>query len=512
MFILLFILDLTDATFGSMKGDSMKDHTRMPSVAGQFYPKDPSVLRSTIEEMLSAPSNKRITGRIKALLAPHAGYIYSGEVAAAAYRLLEPGNYKTVIVISPCHVEHFRYASIFSGRSYLTPLGEIPVDRELAEKIASFGSMVKLDDAGHISAPGRRGEHSLEVQLPFLQVVLGDFKLVPIVMGDQSDDIIESLGGAIGQAVKGEDVLIVASTDLSHFHPRDNAKRLDDIFIQALKKFDHEDLAGILASGKTEACGGGPVATAILASRSAGADRCEVIEYADSGDKSGDYSSVVGYLSAVFIDDDGKKIRSEKNSGTGVEKKDSGKESDLTREDKLFLLKYARQVIENRLNGKETVVELPPSAVLGEKRGGFVTLKINNQLRGCIGYIEAIKPLADTVAEMAESAAFNDYRFRPVVQGELDDIAIEISVLSPVRKAQKISKIIVGRHGIIITRGRNRGLLLPQVATEWNWDRETFLSQTCVKAGLDQDAWKKEGTVIEIFSAEIFSEKEMGLR
>ncbi len=506
-FFIIVILIMSDAAFSGMKGDPMKDNIRNPSVAGQFYPGDPSVLRSMVEEFLASAPPREVRGKIRALVAPHAGYVYSGRVAAAAYSLIEPGSFKTVIVISPCHVEHFRYASIYDGRSYVTPLGEIPIDSELAERIASSGKRVKLGDAGHVTQPGRRGEHSLEVQLPFLQAVLGDFKLVPIVMGDQSGDIIEDLGNAIGEAVGDREILIVASTDLSHFHRSDKASDLDNIFIESLKKFEHEDLAGILASGKAEACGGGPVAAAILASRSSGADRCEVIEYANSGDISGDYSSVVGYVSAVFIDD---------GSETGMPEKDelqaAKKGESLTAEEKIFLLKYARSVIENRLRGKDTTVEIPPSKILREKRGGFVTLKINDRLRGCIGYIEAIKPLSDTVAEMAESAAFNDYRFQPLESGELDKIAIEISVLSPVRKVGDISEIIVGTHGIIITRGRNRGLLLPQVATEWKWDRDTFLSQTCVKAGLEPDAWKKEGTMIEIFSAEIFSEEERGLR
>ncbi|MBN2071329.1 MAG: AmmeMemoRadiSam system protein B [Candidatus Krumholzibacteriota bacterium] len=500
------IVIFTGAAFSGRKGDPMKDHTRSPAVAGQFYPDDPAKLRSMIENMLSNASSKKVKGRIRAIVAPHAGYVYSGHVAAEAYSLLGPRYAGTVIVISPCHVDHFPYASIFTGSSYTTPLGNIEINEELSEMIASKTEAVRRDDRGHTSRAGGRGEHSLEVQLPFLQVVIGEFRLVPIVMGDQSTALIESLGKAIGESIKGEDVLIVASTDLSHFHPADHANILDEAFIKALMEFDHESVIASIVSDRSEACGAGPVAAAIIASKTAGADRCEIVNYANSGDISGDYSSVVGYLSALFIDD-----TSIKESSSDI-RAASSNEDDISREDRLFLLRYARRVIEDRLSGKETDDDIPDSRVLGEKRGGFVTLKKRGQLRGCIGYIEAIKPLAETVAEMAASAAFNDTRFNPVSKEELDDIAIEISVLSPVRKIDDPSIIVVGKHGIIITRGRNRGLLLPQVATEWKWDRETFLSQTCVKAGLDPDAWKLEGTLIEIFSAEIFSEEELGLR
>ncbi|MBN1165246.1 MAG: AmmeMemoRadiSam system protein A [Candidatus Krumholzibacteriota bacterium] len=253
----------------------------------------------------------------------------------------------------------------------------------------------------------------------------------------------------------------------------------------------------------------------MIAARELGANSCRVLKYADSGHISGDLNNVVGYVSAVFArevsgaGENGRKQNREKDEGSAAP---TGQAGDLSRKDKLFLLKLARRVIESRLEDSDLKIDPPPSPVLKEKRGAFVTLKKKGNLRGCIGYIDAFKPLLETITDMASSAAFDDYRFPPVQAGELDDIEIEISVLSPIVRIEDIAEIEVGKHGIIITRGRNRGLLLPQVATEQGWDRDTFLRHTCLKAGLDQGAWKKPGTMIEIFSARIFSEKEMGLR
>ena len=183
-----------------------------------------------------------------------------------------------------------------------------------------------------------------------------------------------------------------------------------------------------------------------------------------------------------------------------------------TKEDKIFLLKLARNVISAECRGEHYRIPPYTSKVFDEPRGAFVTLHKHGQLRGCIGYIEPIKPLVETIVEMAKAAAFNDWRFPPVKAEEVPELDIEISILSPIKEIKDTNEIVVGKHGIIITRGMHRGLLLPQVATEWGWDREKFLEQTCLKAGLPTDAWKEKGTKIEIFSAEIFNEKELGLK
>lgn len=502
---LVFLLALAAAgTYGAgLKGSDMDQSIRKPAVAGQFYTSDPEVLRREIEKYIDETDPPTLEGDIFALISPHAGYMYSGHVAAWGYSLLDEGQFETVVVISPCHVEYFRFASIYDGDAYETPLGLVKIDRKLSSEIASRSDLVRIGPDGHGTGSRGRGEHSLEVQIPFLQVALGDFMIVPIVMGDQSADIVDGLGEALAEALAGRNVLIVASTDLSHFHDDGSARKLDGEFIKRLEAFDPNGLKQSIASGKTEACGGGPSVAAMIASAALGGTGCTVLQYANSGDISGDRGSVVGYVSAVITGDRAGGSSSIRGGSIG---------DDVDHETRIFLLRYARSVIRENLGMKTEEIDKPDSPILGEKRGGFVTLNMNGRLRGCIGYIDAVKPLFETVGEMAHSAAFSDYRFEPVSKDDVDDLLIEISVLTPVRETKDPSEIEVGRHGIIISAKGRRGLLLPQVAVEYGWDRDTFLEHTCVKAGLPPDAWKDAGTTIEIFSAEIFSEKEMGLR
>ena len=511
---LAFALAAASVATAPGKGTTMTEKVRRPAVAGQFYTADPAALRAQIEELLSDARVERPAGEIVALICPHAGYVYSGAVAAAGYSLVAGGPYETVVVISPCHVDFFRYSSIYDGDAYETPLGRIPVDGELAARIAGDSGLIRLGGAGHEIGRNGRGEHSLEVQLPFLQVALGDFRLVPIVMGDQSDAVVDALGAALARELRGKRALIVASTDLSHFHDDRTARSLDGVFIDDISSYDVDGLRAALAEGRTEACGGGPAAAAMIAAEGLGADRCTILKYANSGDVSGDTNNVVGYVAAA--------ITRPAQTGSGADPVDSAGEDSadtggstghaVPRDARIFLLRFARYVIASELGLDEERPPQPAAPILAERRGGFVTLKKRGQLRGCIGYIEAVKPLVETVEEMADAAAFRDPRFRPVTAREVDDLEIEISVLSPIEKIDDPGAIEVGRDGIIVSADGHRGLLLPQVAVEWGWDRETFLDQTCVKAGLAPDRWRRPGVTIEVFSAEIFSEEELGLR
>lgn len=494
----------------------MERNVRKPAVADQFYTADPRSLRDEIESYIEAADAEMPVGEIVAIVSPHAGYMYSGGVAAYGYRLIRGKRFDTVVVIAPSHVEHFRFSSVFSGDAYLTPLGEIPIDKELVALLTTKSELIRASSKGHLSSAFGRGEHSLEVQLPFLQVALGDFKLVAIVMGDQDFASVQALGDALGDALAARKALIVASTDLSHFHNTARAKGLDGAFMQALEAFEPRAMYESLSENRTEACGGGPTEAAMIAAKRLGATSCRVLRYATSGDITGDGSSVVGYASAVMIREDGSAAKpapaSDEPGATGNQRHGRGAlDIGLSRDDKIFLLSLARTTIESEFTGTEAAVPAPSSPLMSERRGAFVTLTRKGQLRGCIGYIEAVKPLVETIREMAVAAAFKDWRFPPLREAELDDISIEISVLSPIRRINDPSAVEVGTHGLIITRGANRGLLLPQVAIEWNWDRQTFLRQTCVKAGLPEDAWMKEGTTIEVFSADIFSEKEFGI-
>ena len=521
-----FLAVLLGSEANAQKDGSAMDQTvRKPAVAGQFYTDNPEALRKEITAYLNAAAAPAPGGDIVAIVSPHAAYMYSGQVAAYGYNLVRGATYDDVVVIAPSHTEYFSYASVFPGTAYRTPLGDIPIDTDLARLIASKTDLVKSDMKGHEVRPFQRSEHSLEVQLPFLQVALGDFRLVAIVMGDQSARTVEALGSALAGALKGKNVLIVASTDLSHFYADAKARSLDGVFEERLREFDPAKLLRDLSTKGAEACGGGPVAAAMIGAKSLGATRCDVLRYANSGDVTGDMDNVVGYVSAVMVRGKtgtppgpgapgtaAKKKLTNANTPAAAEPSKPRGGSDLTRDDKIYLLKLARSVIEAEVAGKKLTIPPPPSPVMQERRGAFVTLKKSSQLRGCIGYIEAVKPLVTTIEEMAKAAAFDDWRFNPVRADEIPNLDIEISVLSPITEVTDPAAIVVGKHGLIMTRGSSRGLLLPQVPTEWGWDRETFLAQTCAKAGLPEDAWKQKGTKIECFTADVFSERELGVR
>ena len=266
-------------------------------VSGMFYPGDPKALTKEIEGYLTNAVFSPIEGRITGLVSPHAGYVYSGQVAAYGMKALIGAAYDTVIVIGPSHRAYFQGAAIMKSGKYRTPLGTVDIDEDLAEAIMKEGGLVSLDHGAH--GP----EHSLEVQLPFLQTVLGSFRLAPIVMGSQETDVCEALAGMIGRAVKavGRRVLIVGSTDLSHYYPYAKAIKLDKVVVDRLDAFDIRGLIADFEAERCEACGRGPIIVTMLLSRTLGATKGRVLGYANSGDVSGDKEAVVGYTSAVFF-------------------------------------------------------------------------------------------------------------------------------------------------------------------------------------------------------------------
>jgi len=268
-----------------------------PSIlAGTWYPGNPDGLSKAIQGYLSRVEMTSLDGKLKALIVPHAGYAYSGPVAAHAYRLLQKTRFRRVILIGPSHRLGFAGVSVNLQPGYETPLGIVPVDRKLARKILNTGPNTRWLRKAH------SGEHSLEIQLPFLQTVLPNFKIVPIIMGQQDPDTCSNLSKTICQVLSdAEDTLLIASSDLSHFHPYNQAKALDQIFIDHVRMFDPQGLSKDLLQGKCEACGGGPVITILLAARDLGADKTSILSYANSGDVTGNHRSVVGYLSAAVI-------------------------------------------------------------------------------------------------------------------------------------------------------------------------------------------------------------------
>ncbi len=270
-----------------------KAMARQPAVSGLFYPAEPEALRRQMRYLFEKAPRKQITGTVRGVVAPHAGYVYSGVTAAAGYGLLRGRSFETVVVISPSHREAFRGVSVYSGDAYETPLGMVRVDTAMRKELLCACPMAVSTEVGH------REEHAVEVQLPFLQETLGEFMLLPIVMGDQDRSTCLELGRALGEILEGKNALVVASTDLSHYHSSRVAEAIERVAVEDVRRFDFEQLMTDLETGTTEACGGGPTVAMMAALRKLGVKHMEVVHHCNSGDVTGDTRSVVGYLSAV---------------------------------------------------------------------------------------------------------------------------------------------------------------------------------------------------------------------
>lgn len=265
---------------------------RHQQVAGYFYPSEQDKLQRDISLMLQVAKPEKSFDKIFGIVAPHAGYIYSGKTAAYVYNFLRNKKYKTVIIISPSHAEYFPGISIYDGDAYETPLGLVEIDKEMTDKLVEGSKLIFKGIQGH------RKEHALEVQIPFLQSVLKDFKIVPIVMGEQGKMYVDELAQKISKVVD-DDTLVVASSDMSHFYSSEEADRLDSVVEKRINDFDFENLLKDLDNHQCEACGGGPIAAMMKAASLKSITGSLVINRSDSGDITGDKSEVVGYLSAV---------------------------------------------------------------------------------------------------------------------------------------------------------------------------------------------------------------------
>ncbi|MFH1680686.1 MAG: AmmeMemoRadiSam system protein B [Candidatus Eisenbacteria bacterium] len=269
---------------------------REPCWEGRFYPADPAELKRDVLRYIEEPEEAPPSGEVIGIVAPHAGYVYSGAVAGRAYAAVRGRAYDRVVLLSPSHRAAFRGASIWPAGSYRTPLGEIPIDEEGAEALLRAGEGLVRDLPGpHIE------EHALEVQLPFLQVALGAFRLIPLVLGSYDLPFAEELAGRLAGAFGSEKTLYIASSDLSHFHEYGDAVRIDRLLLERLEKLEIEKLAGALDRGETEACGAGPILTVAVAARDRFGARALLLGYANSGDTGGEKGEVVGYASFAFV-------------------------------------------------------------------------------------------------------------------------------------------------------------------------------------------------------------------
>ncbi len=482
------ILIITLLVFSMVKW-AVAEEVRQPAVAGSFYPASVPELRRMVKGFLEQVQPVELDGELVALVVPHAGFVFSGQVAAHSYKQLEGRDFDTIILIGDSHRMKFPGASIGNYSAYRTPLGDVSVDRTLVKKLIKENEKIGFHPQAH------KKEHSLEVQLPFLQTVLGDFKIVPIIMGERNLQTCKILADALLKHTKDRNVLFIASTDLSHFHPYQEAVEIDKKTISAMEKLDGDLLFKGLQRNEYELCGGAATVVTMLVAEKLGANKVKLLKYANSGDVPfGDKSRVVGYAAMAITSLAGSQ---------GIETYEP-----LSKEAQKILLKLARQAIQGyAVTSATPKIEPGNYTVLNERRGIFVTIYKDGKLRGCIGVHESELPLYKQVAKTAIDAAFFDRRFPKLRPEEIEDIKIELSVyLSPLVKIDNVSQYEVGKHGIIMRKGRRGATFLPHVPLEQGWDRKETLEQLCRKAGLAPGAWRDKDMEFYIYSTQVFGE------
>ncbi|NOY37060.1 MAG: AmmeMemoRadiSam system protein B [Chlorobi bacterium] len=488
-----------NACTSAEKGSPQKLKNRSPVVAGTFYPANAAALRKTLTDFFTEAPVVQPDGEIIALISPHAGYIYAGKVAAAGYRQLDrDANYDHIFLIGPSHYVGFPGASVYNIGNYETPLGEVEVDRTLANRLIRENDCFVFDERAHAR------EHCLEVQLPYLQYWLKNpFKLVPVVIGTQDPAIIKKIAAGLKPYFHSGNLFVISS-DMSHYPEYNDAEVADTRTLDAIVKNDPDDFLKTLRINAskgyrnlvTSMCGSAAVLVLLEETQGRNDIHYQKVMYRNSGDiPEGDKSRVVGYGSVM------------------VTKTNTMGQDYLTKKDKLVLLHLARKVLNDRIvHGQVPALDHHKySETLQKPAGAFVTLTENGRLRGCIGRFQPDQPLYEVVKDMTISAALNDPRFSPVKPDEVDNIGIEISVLTPLKKINSADEFILGKQGIYMVRDGRSGTFLPQVANSTGWTKEEFLGHCARdKAGIGWDGWKDAD--LYTYEAVIFSEKEFGLQ
>lgn len=491
-FCIFYTLHITLYTFA----ETVKE----PNVAGTFYPADKGELVRLIRKFLDGATVSVSEKDPLILVSPHAGYIYSGQVAGYGYKALSGKKFDTVVILAPSHFFSLTGYAVYPKGAFRTPLGDIAVDEESVDRF--WGGRRKNIEPYFLDPRYFEQEHSVEVQLPFLQMSLAPgFKIIPILLGDmtyqQCSALAETLKGLAASNLQ-KSFLVVASTDLSHYLGYEEANALDGVTLTYLRDLDAEGLWRAVAHTGWNVCGAKPVVTALLYAKLRSAAAAEILKYANSGDTAGDKNRVVGYTSAVVWQAAERSSIKEAQRGENM----------LTKEERRRLLDIARRTLEANLAGGKASVFEEKEGALTQHRGVFVTLHNGAELRGCIGNLTSTEPLYQAVSRMAVESATSDHRFSPVSQEELKSISIEISVMTEPKPIEDWRQIRLGTDGVIVRRGSSSGVFLPQVATETGWDLETFLSQLCFqKAGLPSDCYRDPATKIYTFQAEVFSEQ-----
>ncbi|NLO20303.1 MAG: AmmeMemoRadiSam system protein B [Ignavibacteria bacterium] len=479
--MLIYLLFFTLAALNNLQSQDMlseeKSSYRPPTAAGSFYSNSRSELLSSINEYLN--KEKPIISKeeeIIGIVVPHAGYVYSGWVAGFAYREIIGRKYDAIVLIGPSHITHFRGASIFDGDAYTSPLGASLIDKKLAGMIAENSESINISRKGH-GWNGGRAEHSLEVQIPFLQVVQPNVPIVPIIIGssnfESADELMLSLVKAIKESNKK--VLLIASTDLSHFHNQEKACAIDQSLIEDFKKFDYFKLAKDLASSKKEACGSSALLTVMMAAEQLGGNLPLNLKHATSAESPyypGDTNRVVGYLSGALL----------KSKNPFIEL------PNFSEEEQDLLKQIAQNSVRSKiLRIKDSLPFKIENKNLNLNLPAFVTIRKKGALRACMGHTSTELPLYEEISHSAQVASTEDSRFGPIKKNELADLDFEITVLSRMKRVVELSQIQIARDGLYIRLGSYGGLFLPQVPVEQKWNLTEYLENLCYKAGLQKN-------------------------
>ena len=475
-------------------------------LAGSWYEADPAWLRSQIDRWVRSASlpEKLPDAPPAAIISPHAGYVYSGPTAACGYKTLQGRKFDRVIVIGPSHHVYLKnQLCIPAAAGMKTPLGPVPFDREALTALAKQ-PFVLSDDRIHF------GEHSVQLQFPFLQCVLkDDFKTVPVIAGQLDAGSVRQAARALKTLVTPS-TLVVISSDFTHYgrdfgyvpfreNIAENLKKLDFGAFEMIKTLSADRFADYIERTGATICGEAPIR--ILLEMLSGPAEVTLLKYANSADGNRDYSHCVSYVSGLV------------SASWKQESPDDSSFAVLRKEDRRILLKLARDAIayvfEHRREMPREEVASRSNDFISKKMACFVTLKIGEDLRGCIGEIEPFRPLCQSVAGRAVDAAFRDPRFPQLTPSEFRRVEIEISALTPARPVSGWREIEIGRHGMTLSRSGRSAVFLPQVAPEQGWGIEETLTHLSMKAGLPPDAWR-EGASFTVFEAIVFKESDFG--
>jgi AmmeMemoRadiSam system protein B/AmmeMemoRadiSam system protein A len=473
-----------------------------------WYPADANALKKQVESLFQKADVKPINNVI-ALILPHAGYTYSGQVAANGLKTIDK-KYERIIVIGPSHyIPMEEVLSVPRVTHYETPMGEIPLDVEFINKLLKHSVFQNVPQT-------HQYEHSVQIELPLIQYCQKDFKLVPIVAGHCSAKTIEKASKILLSLID-QQTLIIASSDFTHYGANydyvpftenvpDQIKKLDMGAYDYIAKLDGTGFQEYIRKTGATICGYVPIS--ILLSMLDKNIKAELIKYTTSGQLMGDFNNSVSYFSITFFGAWTTQLETQPQTSTSSV--ESENEPKLTEEDKKQLLTLARKTISYALQNKR----VPQASELGftisdamaDTRAAFVTLKKNSQLRGCIGDIFPQRPLYKSVILNAINAGLNDWRFSPVTEAECKDIKIEISALTTPHPVNSYKEIRIGTDGVVLNKDGRSAVFLPQVAPEQGWDLNQMLTELSLKAGLPRDAWK-EGASFLVFQAEVFGEE-----